>query len=89
MKKVIFAAMLAMAFQPQMDLATGRVYGVVYSGLDAGLVVAPLVFGALMDAGQYRAVWLGVALLFALLIATALNVKRQSSAGRAAAAAAA
>jgi MFS family permease len=66
--------------------ATGRVYGVVYSGLDAGLVVAPLVFGALMDAGQFRAVWLGVALLFALLIATALNVKRQSGAVRAVAA---
>jgi MFS family permease len=62
--------------------ATGRVYGVVYSGLDAGLVVAPLVFGALMDAGHYRAVWVGVAVLFALLIATALNVKRNASAVR-------
>ena len=34
--------------------ATGRVYGVVYSGLDAGLVVAPLLFGMLMDAGPLR-----------------------------------
>ena len=59
--------------------ATGRVYGVVYSGLDAGLVVAPLLFGVLMDAGMYRTVWLGVALLFALLIVTALNVKRASA----------
>jgi MFS family permease len=58
--------------------ATGRVYGVVYSGLDAGLVVAPLAFGALMDAGQYRSVWLGVALLFGLLIVSTLNVKRTS-----------
>ena len=58
--------------------ATGRVYGVVYSGLDAGLVVAPLLFGLLMDAGHYRAVWFGVAALFTLLIATAFNVKRQS-----------
>jgi MFS transporter, FSR family, fosmidomycin resistance protein len=58
--------------------ATGRVYGVVYSGLDAGLVVAPLVFGMLMDAGQFRAVWVGVAALFALLIATAFNVKRSA-----------
>ncbi|MFO1297171.1 MAG: MFS transporter [Rubrivivax sp.] len=62
--------------------ATGRVYGVVYSGLDAGLVVAPLLFGLLMDAGLYRAVWLGVAALFTLLIATAFNVRRVSS-GRA------
>jgi len=61
--------------------ATGRVYGVVYSGLDAGLVVAPLLFGMLMDAGQYRAVWVGVAALFALLILTALNVKRSAGGG--------
>ena len=67
--------------------ATGRVYGVVYSGLDAGLVVAPLLFGALMDAGLFRAVWLGVALLFALLIVTALNVKRAAPKAAAAAAA--
>lgn len=64
--------------------ATGRVYGVVYSGLDAGLVVAPLLFGMLMDAGMYRTVWVGVAALFALLIVTALNVKR-SAAGSSAA----
>jgi MFS family permease len=58
--------------------ATGRVYGVVYAGLDAGLVVAPLLFGVLMDAGLYRAVWLGLAALFALLIVSALNVKRSA-----------
>ena len=32
--------------------ATGRVYGVVYSGLDAGVAIAPLLFGALMDASH-------------------------------------
>ena len=41
------------------DGATGRVYGVVYSGLDIGQAIAPLVFGALMDAGQHR--WSGSA----------------------------
>jgi len=56
--------------------ATGRVYGVVYSGLDVGMTIAPLVFGALMDAGAYRGVWLGVALAQLVLIATAFNVKR-------------
>jgi MFS family permease len=56
--------------------ATGRVYGVVYSGLDVGMTIAPLVFGALMDAGGYREVWIGVALAQVLLIATAFNVKR-------------
>ena len=29
--------------------ATGRVYGVVYSGLDIGQAAAPLVFGPLLD----------------------------------------
>ena len=56
--------------------ATGRVYGVVYSGLDVGMTIAPLIFGALMDAGGYREVWIGVALAQVLLIATAFNVKR-------------
>jgi MFS family permease len=58
--------------------ATGRVYGVVYSGLDVGMTVAPLIFGALMDAGRYRSVWVGVALLFGLLILTAFNVRRSA-----------
>jgi MFS family permease len=56
--------------------ATGRVYGVVYSGLDVGMTIAPLIFGALMDAGGYREVWIGVVLAQVLLIATAFNVKR-------------
>lgn len=56
--------------------ATGRVYGVVYSGLDVGMTIAPLIFGALMDAGAHRGVWLGVALAQLVLIATAFNVKR-------------
>jgi MFS transporter, FSR family, fosmidomycin resistance protein len=57
--------------------ATGRVYGVVYSGLDVGMSLAPALFGALMDAGQYRGVWIGVALAQALLIVNAFNVKRR------------
>jgi MFS family permease len=56
--------------------ATGRVYGVVYSGLDVGMTVAPVLFGALMDAGAHRGVWLGVAFAQLVLIATAFNVKR-------------
>lgn len=56
--------------------ATGRVYGVVYSGLDVGMTIAPVLFGALMDAGAYREVWLGVAFAQLVLIATAFNVKR-------------
>ncbi|MEJ8849996.1 MFS transporter [Variovorax rhizosphaerae] len=56
--------------------ATGRVYGVVYAGLDIGQAVAPLVFGPLMDRGQYLSVILGLALTQGVLIASAFNVRR-------------
>ena len=56
--------------------ATGRVYGVVYAGLDIGQAVAPLIFGTLMDHGQYRSVIIGLALVQAVLIASAFNVQR-------------
>jgi len=56
--------------------ATGRVYGVVYAGLDIGQATAPLIFGRLMDHGQYRSVILGLALVQAVLIASAFNVRR-------------
>jgi len=56
--------------------ASGRVFGIVYSGLDIGQAVAPLVFGTLMDHGQYAGVWIGLVLTQALLIASAFNVQR-------------
>jgi MFS transporter, FSR family, fosmidomycin resistance protein len=56
--------------------ASGRVYGVVYSGLDIGQAVSPLVFGALMDRHNWQGVWLGLVLMQALLIASAFNVRR-------------
>jgi MFS transporter, FSR family, fosmidomycin resistance protein len=60
--------------------ATGRVYGVVYSGLDVGMTLAPLLFGTLMDAGRFSGVWLAIAALLALLIATAVNVRWRAQA---------
>lgn len=56
--------------------ATGRVYGVVYAGLDIGQAAAPLVFGRLMDHAQYTSVIVGLALVQAVLIASAFNVTR-------------
>jgi MFS transporter, FSR family, fosmidomycin resistance protein len=56
--------------------ATGRVYGVVYSGLDIGQAVSPLVFGALMDHQNFQDVWLGLVFMQAVLIASAFNVRR-------------
>ena len=58
--------------------AFGRVYGFVYSGIDAGLALAPLVFGPLMDAGRYTHVLWGVALLQSLAIVAALAVGTRS-----------
>ena len=58
------------------DNATGRVYGVVYSGLDIGQALAPLAFGALMDHQQYRGVWLGLVFMQAVLITSAFQVRR-------------
>jgi predicted MFS family arabinose efflux permease len=58
--------------------AYGRVYGFVYSGIDVGLALAPLVFGPLMDAGRYSAVLWGVAILQTLAIAAALTVGSRS-----------
>jgi MFS family permease len=54
--------------------AFGRVYGFVYSGIDAGLALAPLVFGPLMDAGKPTQVLWGVATLQVLAIVAALSV---------------
>ena len=56
--------------------ASGRVYGVVYAGLDIGQAVAPLIFGTLMDHGQFRGVLLGLAVTQGVLIVSAFNVRR-------------
>ncbi|MBL8304322.1 MAG: MFS transporter, partial [Ideonella sp.] len=58
------------------DNATGRVYGVVYAGLDIGQAVIPLVIGTLMDHGAWRSVWIALAALQAVLIVSAFNVRR-------------
>jgi MFS family permease len=51
--------------------ATGRVYGTVYSGLDIGFAVSPMIFGTLMDRGQPSGVFVGAAIALALGVVTA------------------
>jgi MFS transporter, FSR family, fosmidomycin resistance protein len=58
------------------DNATGRVYGVVYAGLDIGQAVVPMFIGVLMDKGAYSSVWLSLAALQGVLIVSAFNVRR-------------
>ena len=56
--------------------ASGRVYGVVYSGLDIGQAVSPLIFGWLMDHQAWQAVFVGLALVQLSLVFTALQVRQ-------------
>ena len=56
--------------------ASGRVFGVVYSGLDIGQALAPLLFGRLMDLHQHRAIWIGLAAVQGVLIVSAFQVGR-------------
>ena len=53
---------------------SGSVYGIVYSGVDLGAAVGPLLFGILLDAGRPNSLFLGVAFLQLLLILTAVKV---------------
>jgi MFS transporter, FSR family, fosmidomycin resistance protein len=56
--------------------ATGRVYGTVYSGLDVGFAISPVIFGALMDRGMTTATLLGGALVLMMSVGAALGVGR-------------
>ncbi len=59
--------------------ATGRVYGLVYSGLDVGFALSPLVFGILMDKGWYSATLLGASFVLLLSVGAALGVGRRTA----------
>ena len=63
--------------------ATGRVYGTVYSGLDAGFAVAAPLFGWLLDRGQPAGVFLGAAVAWLLGVAAAALVSRRLARQRA------
>ena len=60
--------------------ATGRVFGVVYSGLDSGLAVGPLLFGALMDAHHPAGVFVLIAVFQVMVIWTTMGVGGSSRA---------
>ena len=58
--------------------ATGRVYGVVYSGLDAGFAIAPTLFGYFMDHTWFSGVLLCSALTLMVGVFFAFAVGRQA-----------
>lgn len=54
--------------------ATGRVYGVVYSGLDSGQALGPLLFGLLMDTNHAPLVFIAIGSIQLLAVFTATGV---------------
>lgn len=56
--------------------ASGKVYGFVYSGLDLGSCLTPLLFGWLVDRGEPRAVFVAAAVFMVATIATVIQVRR-------------
>ncbi len=60
--------------------ATGRVYGTVYSGLDVGFAVSPLVFGLLMDRGFYALTLAGAAVVLLISVVAAVGVGQRTPA---------
>jgi MFS transporter, FSR family, fosmidomycin resistance protein len=60
--------------------ATGRVYGTVYSGLDVGFAVAPLIFGLMMDRQLYSLTMISSAFALVLAVFAALAVGRRTAA---------
>ena len=57
--------------------ATGRVYGMVYSGLDVGFALAAPAFGWLLDHGHTRGVFVGAAMALMMGVASAALVALQ------------
>jgi MFS family permease len=72
---VALAGMLSGVAAPSRDMlirrvtpkgATGTVYGLVYSGMDVGSSLAPVVFGLMLDSGYGRGPWYAAAVTFVL-----------------------
>ena len=57
--------------------SSGKVFGFVYSGLDLGSLVAPPVYGWLLDRGEPRAMFVVIAAVMLVMIVTVVQVRRQ------------
>lgn len=62
--------------------ATGRVYGTVYSGLDVGFALSPLIFGLTMDRGWYGLTLAGAALVLLVSVFAAVGVGQRTATAR-------
>ncbi len=91
---MLFAAAIAMGFLsgltvPSRDMlvraatppgATGKVFGFVYSGLDLGSFIAPVVVGVLIDRGHTPYVFVFIAAALAATVGAAVAVKHNRAA---------
>jgi FSR family fosmidomycin resistance protein-like MFS transporter len=86
---VALAGFLTGATTPSRDMlvraatppgATGKVFGFVYSGLDLGSVLAPLIIGAMLDRDLARATFAVMGGMLVVTIASAFLVKRHAPA---------
>src|SRR6185436_7941207 len=59
--------------------AAGRVYGFVYSGLDLGGIIGPVLFGFMLDHGHPQAMLLAVATCYLIAIGTVIQVRTAST----------
>ena len=57
--------------------ASGRVFGFVYSGLDLGSCLVPLVLGWTLDHGHPEVIFYSAAGFFCITIFTVMQVRRQ------------
>jgi len=59
--------------------AAGRVYGFVYSGLDLGGIIGPVLFGFMLDHGHPQAMLVAVAACYLIAIGTVIQVRTAST----------
>jgi MFS family permease len=62
--------------------SSGKVFGFVYSGLDTGALIAPPVYGFLLDHGEARGMFFTIAAVMLVMIATVVQVRRRVVAPR-------
>lgn len=63
--------------------STGRVYGMVYSGLDLGMATGPILFGLLMDSNMPAVIFYGIACFQVCAILTAVRLTGRTEAQKA------
>lgn len=56
--------------------ALGSVYGLVYSGMDAGAAIAPLLFGLMLDSGWAYGPWIGAGAALWIAAVLAAHIAR-------------